>query len=62
VGTHGYSWILKIYMGTHNGYSTDMGTGTRQIFIQRVRYEGATTHTLTASLTSLVQLLISLNK
>ena len=31
-----------------------MGTGTRQIFIQRVGYAGATTHTLPAPLTSLL--------
>jgi len=29
--------------------------GTRQIFVQRVRYEGAITHTVPASLTSLVK-------
>jgi len=31
----------------------DMDTGTGQIFIQRVGYGGATTHTLPAPLTSL---------
>jgi len=30
----------------HNGYPKDMGTGTRKIFIQQVRYGGATTRTI----------------
>jgi len=37
----------------HNGYSTDMGTSMGRIFIQQVGYEGATTRTLPAPLTSL---------
>jgi len=46
--------MKKIDGYPHNGYPTDMGTGTGQIFIQRVGYGGATTRTLPASLTSLV--------
>jgi len=53
----GYPWIptdmKKIGGYPHNGYSTDMGTGTGQIFIQRLRYGGATTCTLPTPLTSL---------
>jgi len=59
--TRGYLWIpadmKKIGGYPHNGYPTDMGTGTRQIFIQRVGYGGATTRTLPALLTSLVTVL-----
>jgi len=58
VNTRGYPWIpanmKKIDGYPHNGYLTDMGTGTGQIFIQRVGYEGATTRTLPAPLTSLI--------
>jgi len=50
VDTRGYE---KIDGYPHNGYLTDMGTGTGQIFIQRVGYGGATTRTLPAPLTSL---------
>jgi len=46
--------MKKIGGYPHNEYPTDMGTGTRQIFIQRVGYEGATTRTLPTPLTSLV--------
>jgi len=46
--------MKKIDGYPHNGYPTDMGTGTGQIFIQRVGYGGATTRTLPAPLTSLV--------
>jgi len=42
--------MKKIDGYPHNGYSTDMGMGTGQIFIQRVRYGGATTRTLPAPL------------
>jgi len=56
--TCGYPWIHadmnKIDRYSHNEYSTDMGTSTRQIFIQRVGYGGATTCTLPALLTSLI--------
>jgi len=49
-----YPWILvnmkKIGVYPHNGYPTDMGTSTGQIFIQRVRYGKATTRTLPAPL------------
>jgi len=52
-----YSWIpadmKKLDGYPHNGYPTDMGTGTRQIFIQRVGYGRAITRTLYAPLTSL---------
>ena len=34
--------IKKLCGYSHNGYSTDMSTGTRQIFIQRVGYGGPT--------------------
>jgi len=44
--------MKKIDGYPHNGYPTDMGTGTGQIFIQRVGYGGATTRTLPAPLTS----------
>ena len=37
----------------HNGYPTDMDMGTGRIFNQQVRYEGATTRTIPAQLTSL---------
>jgi len=46
--------MKKIDGYPHNGYPTDMGTDTGQIFIQRVGYEGATTRTLPTPLTSLV--------
>jgi len=56
--TRGYPWIpvdIKNIGGyQHNGYPTDIGTGTRHIFIQRVGYGGATTRTLPASLTFLI--------
>jgi len=45
--------MKKIGGYPHNGCPTDMSTGTRQIFIQRVGYRGATTRTLPAPLTSL---------
>jgi len=45
--------MKKIDGYPHNGYPTDMGTGTGQIFIQWVGYVGATTRTLPAPLTSL---------
>jgi len=57
VNTCGYPWIsvdIKKLCGyPHNGYPTDMNMGIRQIFIQWVGYEGATTCTLPAPLTSL---------
>jgi len=43
--------MRKIGGYPHNGYPTDMGTGTGQIFIQQVGYGGATTRTLPAPLT-----------
>ena len=46
--------MKKIDGYPHNGYPTDMGTGTGRIFIQRVGYGGATTRTLPAPLTSLI--------
>jgi len=49
--------MKKIDGYPHNGYPTDMGMGTGQIFIQRVGYGGATTRTLPAPLTSLGGLL-----
>jgi len=56
--TREYPWIpadmKKIGGYPHNGYSTDMGTGTWHIFIQRVGYGGVTTRTLPAPLTSLI--------
>jgi len=45
--------MKKIDGYPHNEYPTDMGMGTGRIFIQRIGYEGATTHTLSAPLTSL---------
>jgi len=45
--------MKKIDGYPYNGYPMDMGTGTGRIFIQRVGYEGATTRTLRAPLTSL---------
>jgi len=64
---HGYPWIStdmkKIGGYPHNGYLTDMDIGTGRIFIQRVGYEGATTRTLPAPLTSLLRsFLLSLLK
>jgi len=57
VNTREYSWIpadmKKIGGYPYNGYPTDMGTGTGQIFIQQVGYKGTTTRTLPAPLTSL---------
>jgi len=57
VNIRGYPWIpadmKKIDGYPQNGYPTDMGTDTRQIFIQ-VGYGGATTRTLPAPLTSLI--------
>jgi len=45
-----YPWISvdmkKLCEYPHNGYTTDTDTGIGWIFIQRVGYEGATTHTL----------------
>jgi len=38
---------------THKRYSTNIGTDTGQIFIQRVMYEGAITRILPVPLTSL---------
>jgi len=52
--------MKKIDGYPYNGYPTDMGTGTGQIFIQQVGYEGATTRTLPAPLTSLVVVMDSL--
>ena len=48
--------IKKLCMYPHNGYLTDIDTSTEHIFIQRVRYERATTYTLPVRtpLTSLV--------
>ena len=50
--TRGYPWIpvnmKKIGGYPHNGYPTNIGMGTGQIFIQRVGYEGTSTHTLPA--------------
>jgi len=41
--TRGYQWIpadmKKIGEYPHNGYPTNMDTGTKHIFIQRIRYE-----------------------
>jgi len=45
--------MKKIGGYPHSGYPTDMGTGTRQIFIQRIGYGGATIRTLPTPLTSL---------
>jgi len=45
--------MKKIDGYPHNGYPTDIGTGTGQI-IQRVGYGGATTRTLPAPLTPLI--------
>jgi len=63
VNTRGYPWIpanmKKIDGYPHNGFPTDMGMGTRQIFIQRVGYGGATTRTLPARLTSLAATLFT---
>jgi len=42
INTRGYLWISvdikRLCEYPHNRYLTDMGTGTRQIFIQRVGY------------------------
>jgi len=46
--------IKKLCGYPHNGYPTDMDTGTRHIFIQWVGYGGTTTRTLPVPLTSLV--------
>jgi len=46
--------IKKLCRYPHNEYPTDMCMGTRQIFIQRVGYEGATTRTLPVPLISLI--------
>jgi len=58
LNTYGYSWIFvdikKLCGNPHNKYPTDIGTGTGQIFIQSIGYEGATTYTLPVPLTSLV--------
>jgi len=57
VNTRGYPCISvdnkKLCGYLHNRYPTNMGTGTGWIFIQRVGYEGATTCTILAPLTSL---------
>jgi len=45
--------MKKIGGYPHNGYPTDMGTGTGRIFIHRVGYEGVTTRTLPAPLIAL---------
>jgi len=62
VNTRGYPWIpvdmKKIDGYPHNGYPADMDTGTGRIFIQRVGYGRATTHTLPAPLTSLYVLYV----
>jgi len=59
VNIHGYRWIpadmKKNRRYPHNGYPTDIGTGTRRIFIQRIGYGGAITRILPAPLTSLVK-------
>ena len=49
--------IKKLCRYPHNGYPTDMDTCTGQIFIQRVWYEGATTRSIPALLTSLHMIL-----
>jgi len=58
INIRGYLWIpadmKKIGGYLHNGYPTDMGTDTGRIFIKRVGYGGATTRTLPAPLTSLL--------
>ena len=58
VNTYKYPWIFadmkKIDGYLHNGYPTDMDTGTKRIFIQRVGCGGATTRTLLVRLTSLL--------
>ena len=54
--------MKKIGKYPHNGYPTDMGTGTGRIFIQHVGYEEATTHTLPAPLTSLHPTKFDVNK
>jgi len=46
--------MKKIGGYPHNGYPTDMDTGTEQIFIHWIRYRGTTTRTLPALLTSLL--------
>jgi len=46
--------MKKIGGYPHNRYPTDMGTGTRRIFIRWIGYGGATTHILPVPLTSLV--------
>ena len=52
VNTCGYPWILKKYASTRiTNTPTDMGTGTRRIFIQLVGYRS---RTLPAALTSLI--------
>jgi len=57
VNTREYSWIpadTKEKGGySHKRYPTDMCTGTGRIFIQRIGYGRATTHTLPTPLTSL---------
>jgi len=52
--------MKKIDGYQHNGYPTDMGTGTGRIFIQWVGYGGATTRTLPAPLTSLILLILNI--
>jgi len=65
VNTRGYPWIsvdIKKLCGyPHNGYLMDMVTGMGCIFIQQVGYEGATTRTLPAMLTSLAQIVKNCN-
>jgi len=45
--------MKKIGGYPHNGYPTNIGTGTGRIFIQWVRYKRVTTSIISASLTSL---------
>ena len=64
VTTCGYPWIpadmKKIDGYLHNGYPTNMDTGTWRIFIQRVGYGEATTRSLPAPLTSLAGSILAL--
>lgn len=46
--------IKKLYGYPYNAYWTDMYTRTRQIFIQRVRYESVIIRTLPIPVTSLL--------
>jgi len=50
----GYQWILKIYVGTRiTDILTNTGANIGRVFIQLIRYMGATTRRLSVSLTSL---------